>query len=137
MILAKAKELRRRMTDAERQLWYWLRAHRFHNAKFKRQAPIGPYIVDFVCFEQSVVIEVDGGQHAENRADLDRDAWLKSQGFRVLRFWNNDVLGNTAAVRETIAALVSDPLAVPSPGALRAPPSPTRGEGKSNNARHS
>jgi very-short-patch-repair endonuclease len=129
--LARAKQLREKMTDAERRLWYRLRAHRFGNAKFKRQAPLGPYIVDFVCFERNLVVEVDGGQHAENSADRARDAWLKDQGFEVLHFWNNDVLRKTDAVLEIIAGCISEQRGkVPSPGALRAPPSPTGGEGK-------
>jgi very-short-patch-repair endonuclease len=76
------------MTDAERRLWYRSRAHRFLDLKFKRQAPIGPYIVDFICFEHKLIIEVDGGQHAESEADRRRDEWLRSEGYLVLRFWN-------------------------------------------------
>ena len=74
--------------------------------KFRRQEPIGDYIVDFVAFEKRLVIEVDGGQHAEDEKDSDmrRDAWLRSQGFRVLRFWNNEVLQNLEGVLETIRA---------------------------------
>jgi len=123
-----AKALRANMTDAERKLWYLLRAHRFAGIKIKRQAPIGPYIVDFVSFERRLVLEVDGGQHADSDADLRRTRWLEDQGFRVLRFWNNEVLSNITGVLETILAALSDP----SPGTpLRgAPPSPTRGEGK-------
>jgi very-short-patch-repair endonuclease len=127
MSLAHAKGLRKRMTDAERRLWYLLRAHRFGDAKFKRQAPIGPYIVDFVCFGCGLIVEVDGGQHANNPNDLRRDAWLESQGFRVLRFWNNDVLRNTRGVLQVIQDAFE---ASPSPGSPRSPPSPTRGEGK-------
>jgi very-short-patch-repair endonuclease len=91
------------MTDAERRLWYRLRAHRFGGYKFKRQVPIGPYVVDFACLNHGVVVELDGGQHADNAADRARDAYLKEQGFRVLRFWNNDALGNTGAVLEKIS----------------------------------
>lgn len=87
-----AKALHKRMTDAEQFLWRQLRAHRLVEAKFKRQQPIGPYIVDFVCFEARLVIEVDGGQHQDCNTDRIRDAWLESQGFRVLRFWNHEVL---------------------------------------------
>jgi very-short-patch-repair endonuclease len=89
MSTARAKALRSNMTEAERRLW---RAHRFRGTKFKRQAMIGKYIVDFVCFEKNLVIEVDGGQHADNETDRLRTRWLENQGFRVLRFWNNDVL---------------------------------------------
>ena len=126
MALAQAKKLRSNMTDAERRLWYRLRAHRFDGHKIKRQVPIGPYIVDFACLARKLVIEVDGGQHSDNADDRTRDSYLVSEGFRVLRFWNNDVLKNTSGVLEVILA----ELAIPSPGALRAPPSPLRGEGK-------
>ena len=91
------------MTDAERRLWYRLRAHRFAGIKFKRQVLVGPYIVDFVCFERKVVIEVDGGQNASDPNDAARDKWLKSEGFVVLRFWNSDVLKRTDTVLEEIA----------------------------------
>ena len=98
--------------------------------KFKRQIPIDPYIVDFACLRRKLVIEVDGGQHAENRSDEVCDRYLQDKGFRVLRFWNTDVLTNTEGVLEVIMnALVAGP----SPGALRAPPSPCkRGEGKAS-----
>ncbi len=93
-----AKRLRSNMTDAEKLLWYHLRGHRFLGTKFKRQQPLGDYIVDFVCFEAKLVIEVDGGQHLESESDSQRDAWLQEQGFRILRFWNNEVLGETESV---------------------------------------
>ena len=119
------------MTDAEYRLWYFLRAHRFGGAKFKRQAPIGRYVADFACFDRKIVVEVDGGQHADNAYDPRRDAWLTEQGFQVLRFWNNDVLKNTRGVLEVISgALARAEVKSPSPGSLRSPPSPTRGEGK-------
>jgi very-short-patch-repair endonuclease len=100
---AQAKELRGQMTDAERRLWYRLRAHRFLDLKFKRQSPIGPYIVDFICFEHKLIIEVDGGQHAESEADRRRDEWLRSEGYQVLRFWNDDVLKRTDIILGEIA----------------------------------
>jgi very-short-patch-repair endonuclease len=125
--LGQAKALRRKMTDAEQRLWYHLRAHRFAGHKFKRQVPIGPYIVDFACLNRKLVIEVDGGQHSESLSDKKRDAWLRMQGFEVLRFWNNHVLKNTDGVLELIFTALEER---PSPGALRAPPSPQRGEGK-------
>jgi very-short-patch-repair endonuclease len=125
--LNQAKALRRKMTEAERRLWYWLRAHRLSEHKFKRQVPIGSYIVDFACLGRKLVIEVDGGQHAESLSDKKRDEWLRMQGFEVLRFWNSDVLKNT----EGVLALISEALEHrPSPGALRAPSSPRRGEAK-------
>ena len=115
-----AKALRRRMIDTEQFLWRHLRAHRLHGIKFKRQQPIGSYIVDFVCFEARLVIEVDGGQHQACEADRMRDAWLASQGFKTLRFWDHEVLTESAAVLERIIALLP-----PLPR-----PSPTRGEGR-------
>lgn len=97
-----AKSLRRNMTDAEQRLWKRLRAHRLNGEKFRRQQPIGPYIVDFVHFGSRLIIEADGGQHYESRGDAARDAWLQAQGFRVMRFWNNDILHNQDAVLEAI-----------------------------------
>ncbi|UJB31052.1 endonuclease domain-containing protein [Chromobacterium sp. Beijing] len=97
-----AKSLRRNMTDAEQRLWKQLRAHRLNGEKFRRQQPIGPYIVDFVHFDSRLIIEADGGQHHESRGDAARDAWLQAQGFRVMRFWNNDILHNQDAVLEAI-----------------------------------
>jgi very-short-patch-repair endonuclease len=132
MKLAHAKQLRAGMTDAERRLWYHLRAHRFGGSKFKRQVPIGRYIVDFVCFDRKVIVEVDGGQHAMSVSDQARDEWLRGQGFRVLRFWNHDVLKNTEAVLTRILEAVSRADRYPSPDALRASPSPTRGEGSND-----
>jgi len=103
MNTAKAKELRRNSTDAERVLWRQLRAHRLVGYKFRRQQPVGRYIIDFVCFEKQLIIELDGGQHAKQVAyDGERSAWLQSQGFRVLRFWNHEVLQNTEAVMDVI-----------------------------------
>ncbi len=122
-LTSNAKRLRTDSTDVERLLWSRLRAHRLLGWKFKRQQPIGRYIVDFVCFDAKLVIELDGGQHADTSdTDATRDAWLDCQGLRVLRFWNNDVLSNLDGVLATIAAhLPPSPL-----------PSPTRGEGASN-----
>jgi len=98
-----AKRLRRDTTDAERLLWSRLRASQLSGHKFKRQQPIGNYIVDFVCFDAKLIIELDGGQHADqDEADRSREAWLRSQGFRVIRFWNNDVMHNLDGVLERI-----------------------------------
>ncbi|MCK6383509.1 MAG: DUF559 domain-containing protein [Rhodocyclaceae bacterium] len=117
-----ARKLRHDMTDAERRLWSRLRGHQL-GAHFRRQAPLERYVLDFVCFPARLVIEVDGGQHAESEADRGRDAWLKERGFRVLRFWNNDVLGNTDGVVETIMEALKD---APTPPPQ---PSPIQGEG--------
>jgi len=99
-----AKTLRKRPTDAERLLWKHLRTKQIDDMKFRRQEPIGSYVADFVCFESNVVIEVDGGQHAASEKDIIRDAWFRSQGFKVLRFWNHDVLLNIEGVLEVIRA---------------------------------
>jgi len=97
-----AKTLRKSQTDAEKLLWKHLRAKQMEGLKFRRQQPIGNYVIDFICLEKSLVIEVDGGQHADNKKDEERDAWLKSEGFKVLRFWNNEVLTNMKGVLEVI-----------------------------------
>jgi very-short-patch-repair endonuclease len=83
-------------------MWSALRDRRLLRYKFRRQHPIGRYIVDFACTEHTLVIEVDGGQHADNSADERRTAWIQSHGWKLLRFWNNDVLANTNGVIETI-----------------------------------
>ena len=120
-----ARALRKRMTDAERKLWRHLRNRELGGWKFRRQYPVGPFIVDFICVEKNVVIEVDGGQHAENEAlDLQRSAYLNKMGYRVVRFWNNEVLQETEAVLEAIfAILANDKQNSPSPR-----PSPPLGE---------
>jgi len=98
-----ARELRKNLTDAERRLWQQLKRRQIATVKFRRQQPLGPFIVDFVCFERRVIVEVDGGQHAQQVCyDEQRTCWLEAQGYRVLRFWNNDVLANTEAVAQAI-----------------------------------
>ena len=98
-LTAFARNLRRNMTDAERKMWSQLRAKRFLGVKFNRQSPVGPYITDFCTFEYQLVVEIDGGQHDEGRfADEKRTAFLESEGFRVIRFLNNDVLTNMEGV---------------------------------------
>jgi very-short-patch-repair endonuclease len=99
----RARTLRHASTDAEKKLWNRVRARSLGGHKFIRQEPIGPYIVDFVCRERRLVIEVDGGQHATDPRDVARDRWLAEHRYRVLRFWNNDVLRNIDGVLETIA----------------------------------
>ena len=100
---ARARRLRRDATDAELKLWNRLRARTINGFKFVRQEPIGPYFVDFLCRQQRLIIEVDGGQHATDKRDAVREQWLVARGYRVLRFWNNDVLGNIDGVLEVIA----------------------------------
>ncbi len=100
-----AKDLRKRSTDVEQLLWGHLRADRFEGMKFRRQHPIGKYIVDFVCLEKKLIIELDGGQHAlpdEILKDRQRDAWLEKEGYTVVRFWDNEVLININGVLDVI-----------------------------------
>jgi very-short-patch-repair endonuclease len=101
--ISRARRLRRDSTDAELKLWNRLRARAIEDCKFVRQEPIGSYIVDFVRRQRRLVVEVDGGQHADNARDVSRDKWLADHGYRVLRFWNSDVLDNMDGVLETIA----------------------------------
>jgi very-short-patch-repair endonuclease len=102
----RARRLRHNSTDAELRLWYRLRSRSIEDRKFVRQEPIGPYIVDFVCREARLIAEVDGGQHSGNEQDRIRDRWLTAHNYRVLRFWNHDVLKNMDGVLEVIAAAV-------------------------------
>ncbi len=116
-----AKRLRREMTDAERKLWYAVRAHRFENLGFRRQVPMGPFIVDFISHRMRIVIEVDGGGHTyetQIEHDTRRDEWIVSRGYRVLRFWNNEILTNLDGVLTTILAAL--PPSQPSPAGGRA-----------------
>jgi len=112
-----AQRLRKRPTDAEKKLWMHLRAKQLSGMKFRRQQPVGKYIVDFMCFERRVIIEVDGGQHSEE-VDFTREEYLRAQGFEVLRFWNNEVLQNIEGVLETIGrrCLLHPPPAPPVKG---------------------
>ena len=99
----RSRRLRRDLTTAEQILWRALRQRQIGNYKFRRQYPIGNYVLDFVCLEAGLVIEVDGGQHQENTGyDQDRTLWLEQQGFRILRFWNNEVMSNLDAVLDVI-----------------------------------
>ena len=103
-VTLKARQLRRNQTDAEQRLWQRLRGKQL-GAAFRRQYPVGPYITDFACTERSIVIELDGGQHAEAVGyDARRDAYLRGRGFSVLRFWNNAVMGDLEAVLQVIWA---------------------------------
>jgi very-short-patch-repair endonuclease len=106
----RARQLRREMTDAERRLWKHLRNDQLGGCTFRRQHPIPPYVADFACVDARVVVEVDGGQHADSHRDAARDAFLVQHGWRVLRFWNNDVLANTEGVLlQILAALAPTP----------------------------
>ncbi len=98
-IIKLARELRHSQTDAENLLWAKLRLIRSNGVRFRRQHPVGHYIVDFACLEKRLIIEVDGGQHAENEEkDKRRTKWLEDEGYRVIRFWDNDVLTNIEGV---------------------------------------
>ena len=112
-----AKPLRSSSTDAERMLWRHLRSRQLADFKFRRQQVIAPYIVDFVCMERRLVVEVDGGQHAERqRKDADRTTFLEAAGFQVIRFWNNEVLANLDGVMSAIqVAFTSTPHPSPLP----------------------
>jgi len=102
-----AKVLRKSTNETERLLWRHLRAKHLGRLKFRRQQPIGKYSVNFVCFEKKLIIELDGGQHALQPAkekDIHRDQWFETQGYKVLRFWDNEVLTKTEAVFETVWA---------------------------------
>ncbi len=95
--------LRQNPTEAEARLWSRLRSRRLNNYKFRRQVPIGPYIVDFLCVEQRLIVEADGSQHRKD-IDAPRTAFLETQGHRVIRFWNQDILARTEDVLATILA---------------------------------
>ena len=106
----KARNLRRNSTEAERAFWNQVRAKRLAGYSFRRQVPIGPYIVDFVCPAVKLVVELDGGQHQEQTAaDNRRTRWLEREGYRVLRVWNNDVLGNMDGVLIAVLAELRSP----------------------------
>jgi very-short-patch-repair endonuclease len=121
----RAQQLRNSTTDAEQVLWWHLRSRQLEGYKFSRQMPVGPFICDFLCRKRRLIVELDGGQHAENAKDVHRTAFLEQQGYRVIRFWNNDVLCNVEGVLQTILqTLTTDP-----------PPTPSRmREGKSREA---
>lgn len=105
-----ARYLRRNMTDAERELWHYLRNRAFMGYKFRRQYPVGPYIVDFACLARRLVVELDGGQH-EAAIDARRTRYLQGCGYRVLRFWNNDVFNQ----QDAVLAAIRDALGHPTP----------------------
>ena len=105
-IARRARELRKSMTEAEHRLWKALRGQSL-GAKFRRQVPLGSYIADFACLPKKLIVEVDGGQHLDNPLDAVRDAWLRSRGFRVLRFWDHEVFRNPEGVLETIAGALA------------------------------
>lgn len=103
IIRSHAKQLRRELTQEERRLWYLLRSRRFSRYKFRRQHPVGHYILDFACCEARLAIELDGGQHDERyEYDVQRTVWLNKKGWMIMRFWNNELWQNEEAVLERI-----------------------------------
>jgi very-short-patch-repair endonuclease len=100
----QAKELRREMTEAEKKIWYRLRSRQTEGYRFRRQVPLGRFIADFVCHEAKLIVEIDGGQHEPlSEQEMHRTRFLEGQGYRILRFWNNEVLQNPDAVQAVIA----------------------------------
>ncbi len=118
IILDRARHLRRQMTEAERKLWRLLRDRPLVGVKFRRQVPIGNFIVDFCCLEHRLIVELDGGQHAEQEvADALRSRFLAEEGFRILRFWNDQVSNGAEFVAEKILQAITEVGPAPSPGA--------------------
>lgn len=104
LLKQRSRDLRKNLTDAEQKLWQKLRHKQINDHKFRRQFVLGNYIVDFICLDKRLIVEVDGGQHMDNvDYDLHRDEWLKSQNFKALRFWNNQVLNEIDSVLEVIS----------------------------------
>ena len=140
--IPRARELRKSATEAEKKLWEVLRRKQIHGLRFRRQYPIGPYFADFVCLPARLIVELDGGQHAEGSSlahDRKRTTWLEGQHFRVLRFWNLDVFENIDGVMDRIADAVRVPLPLTlsgyrSPAGLRSTPSTRKGRGNSPSA---
>jgi len=120
----RARDMRRDPTEAEKRMLRLLRDRRLGSFKFRRQEPIGSYIVDFVCFDSKLIIELDGSQHAESGYDAQRDAWFASRGFTVLRFWNSEVLGNPVGVQHAVGNEVGAGMV-----GVALPPSPGRAFG--------
>ena len=136
-----ARHLRRNMTDVERHLWHRLRERQIKGFKFRRQHPFREYVLDFVCLEAKVVIELDGSQHfAAQSSDAARTSKLEAAGFQVLRFWNNEVLSNIEGVLEVIWRALPEEISPPPssatapcvalpPASMQSQPSPCKGEG--------
>src|SRR5258707_3044014 len=118
----RARALRRDATEAEKKLWQHLRQPPFKQHRFRRQATIGPYFADFASHQLRIVIEVDGGQHSLSKSDEARTRYLEANGYRVLRFWNNDVLENTSGVLSAIGTAINAERRPPPPP----PPPPHR-----------
>ena len=121
LLTSYSRTLRNNLTDAERAIWRNLRHKNIGGYKFRRQQIIGNYIVDFICFEQKLIIEIDGGQHNEN-IDRIRTKFLENEGYKILRFWNNDVLKNIDGVMRNINSVLQS-------NSPPSKPSPLKGEG--------
>jgi very-short-patch-repair endonuclease len=115
---SKSRQLRQNRTDAERVLWERLRRKQLDGWRFRQQVPLGAYIADFLCARRMLIVEVDGGQHAGAKSDVARSAWLEARGFRVLRFWNNDVLRNLDGVVEAILIALREEAPPPHPAPM-------------------
>src|ERR1700683_906678 len=111
----RARQLRQDSTDAERRLWSALRDRRLSGYRFRRQYPIGPFIVDFACTRERVIVEADGGQHSDSKTDGPRTAWLEDQGWRVIRLWNNEILLNPEGVIDAILRGLRGAVPTPAP----------------------
>ena len=122
LLRSRAKSMRSAPTEAEHRLWQVVRARRFNGFKFRRQVPVDHYIVDFLCSSRRLIVELDGSQHADSASDARRDAYLRAQGFHILRIWNNELFTNEEGVAEAILNALHSPLPNPSPA---------RGEGLS------
>ncbi|MFZ1773447.1 MAG: endonuclease domain-containing protein [Rhizobiaceae bacterium] len=118
---ANARALRASDTEPEYRFWGELRNRRLNGNKFTRQMPLGPYIVDFLCREKRLIVELDGAQHCDSEHDAIRDKWLNEHGYSVLRFWNNEVLHERRAVLGTLLAVLDGQISAPSPGLRFAP----------------
>lgn len=129
--VGRAKALRRTLTEVEKILWHHLRAKRFSGYKFRRQYPVGPYIADFASVQARLIIELDGSQHAWRcNDDKKRDTFLRREGFRILRFWNNEVHDNLEAVLQTIYDALSSSLSLKEKSGFTKIPSPFEGRGQ-------
>jgi very-short-patch-repair endonuclease len=127
---AAARRLRANPTEAEKRLWRKLRMQQIRNARFRRQVPVGPFVVDFACIDRRLVIELDGGQHGlQIEADKRRTAWFSGRSWLVLRFWNNEVFKNMDGILDRIASALTDggcPHPVPPPQAGEGAPEEKR-----------
>jgi very-short-patch-repair endonuclease len=109
----RARQLRQNETDAEYRFWNEVRNRHLNGHKFSRQIPLGPYVVDFICREKNLIVELDGSQHAESEHDARRTDWLNAQGYSIIRFWNHEVLEERRAVLETVRAVLDGGISAP------------------------